>query len=246
VPTTAGTGSEVTPYSTVWDYGSRKKYSLSGPAVYAYAAVVDPALTDELPKEVTLTTGLDAINQALESVWNRNATSLTISIAARALQLGLQSLPSLQMDGGNSVDRDNMAECSLLAGLAISQTRTALCHSISYPLTSHFNVPHGLACAFTMPPVFRLNRSFDDTRFKQLACCMGCQDIDELDESVDRLVKELKVVERVRGFIPSMEKLRDLSSEMYTPGRADNNLAPVDENVITRILDCAYNDDRCW
>jgi hypothetical protein len=75
---------------------------------------------------------------------------------------------------------------------------------------------------------------------------MGCQDIDELDESVDRLVKELKVVERVRGFIPSMEKLRDLSSEMYTPGRADNNLAPVDENVITRILDCAYNDDRCW
>ena len=77
VPTTAGTGSEVTPFATIWDHDQRKKLSLASPAVFPHAAVVDPVLTEDVPRETTLFTGLDSINQAVESIWNTNATSFT-------------------------------------------------------------------------------------------------------------------------------------------------------------------------
>ena len=99
-------------------------------------------MADDLPEKDTLYTGLDAVNQAIESIWNKNATTFSINLATRSLKLGFETLPSLMSGNGCSTKRDAMSECSLLAGLAISQTRTALCHSISYPLTLHTSMCH--------------------------------------------------------------------------------------------------------
>jgi alcohol dehydrogenase len=242
LPTTAGTGSEVTPYSTVWDHEKRKKHSLAGPAVFPRTAIVDPALTDEMPNEVTLATGLDAINQAAESIWNYNMTPVSEGVATRALQLGFEALRRLLNEPGDTRGRDAMAECSLLAGLAISQTRTALCHSISYPMTAHFGVPHGLACAFTMPAVLRHNLAADDGRFERLAAVLegGESSYTALLERFEGLTVSLGVGEQVKQKVPALEQLTALIGEMYTPGRADNNLAVVDEAAIKKILVTAW------
>ncbi len=228
VATTSGTGSEVTPFATVWHHEIKKKLSLAGPAVWPKAAFVDAALTDSVPLMATISTGLDAINQAAESLWNRNANSITVGYAIRALQLGFAALPRLANGEGGCTTRDQMAEASLLAGLAISHTRTALCHSISYPITAHFGVPHGLACAFTMPAVLRNNLQAEDGRFAEAALALtGNPHLDGLVACFDQLHEAMQVRKRVTDQIPSLEALLALEDEMFTPGRADNNLADV-------------------
>lgn len=225
VATTSGTGSEVTPFATVWHHEIKKKLSLAGPAVWPTAAFVDAALTDSVPLTATISTGLDAINQAAESLWNRNANPITLGYAIRALQLGFAALPLLASGEGGDAARDQMAEASLLAGLAISHTRTALCHSISYPITAHFGVPHGLACAFTMPAVLRHNLQAEDGRFAQVAEALtGTADPDRLVMCFDHLHRILKVQEHVKEQVSSLDSLLALESEMFTLGRSNNNL----------------------
>ncbi len=243
VPTTSGTGSEVTPFATVWDHQQQRKYSLTGPAVFPHTAWIDPELTDTVPLDVTLATGLDAINQAAESIWNRHASAMTLNLATRALQLGFAALPPLIQQHAPALRyRECMAEASLLAGLAISQTRTALCHSISYPLTAHFGVPHGLACAFTMPAVLRHNLPAEDGRFAHLACAVlgPTARPDDLLPVFDQLHHNLEVRERVRRYIPSWSALLDLAPEMITPGRADNVLAGLEADSVEKILRGAW------
>ncbi len=137
-----------------------------------------------------------------------------------------------------------MAECSLFAGMAISQTRTALCHSISYPITAHYGVPHGLACAFTMPSVLRLNLRADDGRFDQVAAQLHAGGVGTGDILFlfDELYEELSVRQRVRSAVGRLEGLLSLIPQMYTPERANNNLAPIDETDIEQILRSSWHD----
>ena len=228
LPTTAGTGSEVTPFATIWDHLERKKLSLSGPAIFPTSAFVDPALTDDLSAEVTLSTGLDAINQAAESIWNRNANPISLSFATKAFELGYAALPELVLGRASPKDRDQMAEASVLSGMAISHTRTALCHSVSYPLTAHFGIPHGLACAFTMPVVLRYNMLAEDGRFTRWAQqWLGTTDLNELVAQFDSLHERLGVRSLVKAKIPSLETLLAVESDMHTPEREGNNLRDV-------------------
>ena len=239
VPTTAGTGSEVTPYATVWDHGARRKLSLAGRAVYPHSAFADSELSATVPYHSTLNTGLDAINQAAESIWNRNMTPMSEMLAHRALQMGMSALPLLLNDLENLSLRDTMAEVSLLAGLAISQTRTSLCHSISYPLTAHFGVPHGLACAFTMPAVLRHNLTANDGRFGRLAKVL-CPEEAESNEALlhlfDGLNQQLQVAKQVRDMLGSLETIISLRDEIFTLGRADTALANVTNEDLQSVL----------
>lgn len=237
LPTTSGTGSEVTPFATVWNNEEKKKYSLAGINVFPRAAYVDPELTIDLPLNVSINSGLDAINQALESVWNNNATPLSISLASRSLALGLVALPKLVNSLDDLALRSEMMEASLLAGLAISQTRTALCHAISYPLTAHFGVPHGLACAFTMVAVCRWNSQADDGRFKKLEQVIG---INSLQDELSQLIRVLDVNASVRSYIPNLDSILALVNEMFMPGRADNNLCKVDTGIVKDILETSW------
>jgi alcohol dehydrogenase len=243
VPTTAGTGSEVTPFATVWDHSAKKKLSLSGEALFPDVALLDAELTLSLPEEVTLSTGLDAITQAFESTWSRRASPVTRAFAVRAIRAGLRALPALVGAPGDLRLRNDMLEASLLAGLAISHTRTALCHSISYPLTAHFGVPHGYACAFTLGEVFDFNREAQPAAFEELANSLGFESADALRRQIEELRIAAGVAPTLRRYIDDGAAVAGLATEMITPGRADNNVreaavADVEEIVARAARAC--------
>lgn len=153
VPTTAGTGSEVTPWATVWDRGAQKKYSLHLDATWPSIALIDPELMLSLPASVTLQSGLDALSHALESIWNVNANPVSDSFAVAAVHDIVATLPALMRQLDDLQLRGRMALAALKAGMAFSNTRTALAHSISYEMTLRHGLPHGIACAFPLPMV---------------------------------------------------------------------------------------------
>ncbi len=108
-----------------------------------------------LPREVTVSSGLDALSHALESLWNRNANPMSTEFAVPAARELLMTLPLLAEDLENLELRTRVAKAALSAGLASSNTRTALAHELSYPITLHHGVPHGIACSFSLPMVLR-------------------------------------------------------------------------------------------
>lgn len=150
-PTTAGTSSELTQWATIWDSAARVKYSLSHPALYPQMAAYDMSLFVSLPREVLLHTTLDSLSHACEAIWNKNANPISTHHALHAIELILAHLPRLLGDLGDCVARDGLVRASIHAGLAFSNTQTALAHAISYPITMESGVPHGLACSFSLP-----------------------------------------------------------------------------------------------
>lgn len=169
VPTTAGTGSEVTPWATIWDQERGKKYSLHLRETWPEAAVIDPELMLTLPRSVTVQSGLDALSHALEAIWNRNANPISDDFAVSAAREVMQTLPALLSNLGNMALRTSMAQAALKAGMAFSNTKTALAHSISYEMTLRFGLPHGIACSFTLPMVLGRARGVDPSRDQVLA-----------------------------------------------------------------------------
>jgi len=153
IPTTAGTGSEVTPWATIWDAAKQKKYSLHLDCTWPKAAIVDPELMLTLPRSITVSTGLDALSHALESIWNVNANPISDTFAISAIHEIMACLPLLAKELDNKALRSSMALAAMKAGLAFSNTKTALAHSISYEMTLRHGLPHGIACSFTLPLV---------------------------------------------------------------------------------------------
>ncbi|VVO44547.1 iron-containing alcohol dehydrogenase PsrA [Pseudomonas fluorescens] len=173
VPTTAGTGSEVTPWATIWDTASQKKYSLHLDSTWPKVAIIDPELMLTVPASVTVSTGLDALSHALESIWNINANPISDTFAISAIEDILECLPLLHRDLSNKELRSRMALAALKAGLAFSNTKTALAHSISYEMTLRHGLPHGIACSFTLPLVLGLAWGHDEARDRTLQRVFG-------------------------------------------------------------------------
>jgi len=169
VPTTAGTGSEVTPWATIWDKAAGKKHSLHLPETWPEAAIVDPDLMATLPASVTAQSGLDALSHSLEAVWNVNSNPISDIYAIAAAREVMATLPALLANLGDRELRARMALAALKAGLAFSNTKTALAHSISYEMTLRFGLPHGIACSFTLPMVLERAAGRDAGRDAVLA-----------------------------------------------------------------------------
>lgn len=182
-PTTAGTGSEVTPWATIWDAQRQKKYSLHLDCTWPATAIIDPELMLSVPAGVTVSTGLDALSHALESIWNHNANPISDTFAISAIEDILDCLPRLRTDLGNRELRARMALAALKAGLAFSNTKTALAHSISYEMTLRYGLPHGIACSFTLPLVLGLAWGRDAARDQTLRKVFG----HDLDKAQARL-----------------------------------------------------------
>lgn len=236
VPTTSGTGAEVTPFGTVWDFEKKRKYSVTGEDLYSAVAILDPELTLGLPEETTISSGLDAVSHALESAWNRNASPITLALVAKSLQLSLTALPRLKTQPGDVTARSAMQQASLLAGLAISQTRTALAHSISYPLTTAFELPHGIACSFTLPVLLNFNAGADDGRLQDLARACGHASIAGLEQGLKEMFMHLRVGAIFARYVGADREVLALTGEMFTPGRADNNLRAASREDVAGIV----------
>lgn len=236
IPTTAGTGAEVTPFGTVWDFELNKKYSVTGQDLYPAFAVLDPELTLDLPEEVTISSGLDAISHALESVWNKNANPITQAFATQALRHALPALKTVKESPKDLPARSSLMQASMIAGLAISQTRTALAHSISYPLTTHYNLPHGFACSFTLPALLAFNGEADDGRLKELSKALGFDGVPALANELIAVFQQVDLAQYMARYVKSASDLVYLMSEMQTKDRAGNNIRDASQSDIRKIL----------
>ncbi len=175
VPTTAGTGSEVTRWATVWDTDTtpHQKRSLDETWGYAEQAFVDPTLALSCPPEVTRDCALDTLAHALEALWNHQANPVSNRLAVQAAQRVLQHLPPVLQQPQDTAGREQLALAALEAGMAFSQTRTALAHALSYALTLQQGVPHGRACAAWLPTAWALALGCSRTVDEQLAQVFG-------------------------------------------------------------------------
>ena len=183
VPSTSGTGSEVTCWATIWDKKNSRKYSLAHEKLFPQIALIDPKLMIGKSYELTLVTALDALSHALESIWNINANTISANHATFAAKSILKILPTLLNDLTNINLRTEMASASLSAGLAFSSTKTAIAHNLSYPITLGWGVPHGIACSFTLPTILQSVVSIGGFREESLKEIFG----DNLTKAADNL-----------------------------------------------------------
>lgn len=149
--TTFGTSSELTHWATIWDNDAFVKHSLSDEILYPKEAFYDANLTLSLPRQTTIYTALDALSHSFESIWNNNANPISTHYALMAIEIILRDLVELSQNLHSLQLRSNLMLASIYAGLAFSNTQTALAHALSYPLTMRFGTPHGLACSFSLP-----------------------------------------------------------------------------------------------
>jgi phosphonate metabolism-associated iron-containing alcohol dehydrogenase len=193
IPTTAGTGSEVTPWATVWDQARSRKLSLQLPWTWPEAAIVDAGLMLSLPHAATLASGLDALSHALESLWNVHRNPVSASLAVSAARSIVATLPQLLAQPQRPELRERLATAALQAGLAFSNTRTALAHSLSYDITLKHGTPHGIACSFSLPRIMRLAAGRDAALDALLLSVFDAEHIDEAVASLSAFLQDLGV-----------------------------------------------------
>ena len=225
VPTTAGTGSEVTRWGTIWgDDGI--KFSVTDPKLWPLYAVMDPQLCISMPKSLTLATGLDALSHAMESVWNRHHTAATDAMAMAAIGLLSENLEAT-LATPNDVDlRAKIQTASLLAGLAMGTTQTALAHSISYPFTARCGIPHGIACSFTLAEVARFNLGADPVRLSAIANGLRCR-ITDIPEVIESWFERLGLGDEISKYV-TPDVTDEFSGNLITRARAANNIREID------------------
>ena len=226
VPTTAGTGSEITPWATIWDMDEKKKYSLHLPELFSQIALYDPTVTLSVPKDITIQTGLDTLSHALESIWNKNANPITINYAIKSAKIIMKYLPLLVNDLQNLEYRTEILKACMYAGLAFSNTQTAIAHAMSYYITANKGVPHGIACSFTLPLL--IDNIIEKYEFidKALIEIFG-----ELSSNPLRsILEKLNISIKFSDYNISRKELEELKNSLINNQRASNSLTDLELN----------------
>ncbi len=160
IPTTAGTGSEVTPFAVITDDSTGTKYPLADYQLMPNMAIVDANLMRDIPRGLTSASGIDAMSHALEAIASMMATDYTDGIALKSIKLIFEYLPRAYENGGNDMEaREKMANASTLAGMAFANAFLGVCHSMAHKLGAYFHIPHGVANALMLDEVIRFNAS---------------------------------------------------------------------------------------
>lgn len=232
VPSTAGTGSEVTQWATIWDEKKTCKYSIDHPLLKPRMAIIVPELTISMPPVMTLSTGLDAMCQAIESYWSKHTTPVVQEIAYRAIELVIQNLRKAVVEPYNIIVREKLCKASVLAGLAFSQTRTTACHSISYPLTMIYGLPHGLAASITLGPVGKINKGHFPNDEELFALF---REYDGILKWIDTVCDGI-ITMRLSAFGISEKDIPAIADNAFTAGRMDNNPVDLSRDEVVRIL----------
>jgi alcohol dehydrogenase class IV len=200
VPTTAGTGSEVTPYAVLVDSGQKTKRTISGRALFPRAALLDPDVTATMPRAVTIATGLDALSQAMEGIVSKKATPMGDVLAFDAIRRITQFLPRAADSGGTDLQaRAQMLYASMLAGCVIAQSGTTLVHGMGYYYTLECGIAHGLANGLLLAPIFRHNALYAPARVAGICAALGCP-ADADDELPARVADAIYNVFRALGI----------------------------------------------
>ena len=186
LPTTAGTGSEVSPNAILLDERDHLKKGIVSPLLIADAAYVDPKLTWTVPAKVTADTGMDALTHCIEAYTNKFAHPAVDIYALKGIQLIAANLEKAVNNGQDQEAREALAFGSLYGGLCLGPVNTAAVHALSYPLGGEFHIPHGLSNAILLPSVMKFNMPANVKRHAEVAVALGCQPGKDDEETAQR------------------------------------------------------------
>lgn len=187
VPTTAGTGSEVTNVAVLSDPKRGIKAPVASDHMFAKLALIDPELTLTVPPQVVASTGLDVLSHALEGYWSKNHQPICDAAAIYAAKLAFENLYRAYQDGSDLTAKENMSLASLIAGIAFGPPKTAASHACSFPLTNLYHIPHGEACAFTLDALVRINCESDGERLETFAKMVGFENASAMADEIHSL-----------------------------------------------------------
>ncbi len=249
VPTTAGTGSEVTFTAVFSRKDLKKKEGMNSPYLYPELALLDPKLTLSLPPEPTAATGIDALCHAIESYTSVNSSPMSEMVSLEAIYLISQNLRTCVHDGGNLEAREQMLLGSLYAGLGLANAGVGAVHSLSYPLGGKYGIPHGMANTLMLPPVMEFNLPAALEKFAVIASTMGEQ-TDDLPlrdaaylavDAVEALIEDCGIFAGLEDLGVSEEDFPELAKIAMTVTRPlENNPRKVTPGDAVEIYKQVY------
>jgi len=252
IPTTAGTGSEVTRFTVITDAEREEKMLIAGLAALPLAAIVDYELTFSVPPRTTADTGIDSLTHALEAFVSRWANAYSDALAIAAMQKIGGSLRTVYHEPRNAHAREMMALGATLAGLAFSNSSVALVHGMSRPIGAHFHVAHGLSNAMLLPAVTRFSVGASSARYAEAARHMSFAAAGDDDATaVARLIDGLAALNAelgvptpaAYGIAPSLwtAKLDLMADQALASGSPANNPRVPDKAEIVAIYQDVWN-----
>jgi acetaldehyde dehydrogenase / alcohol dehydrogenase len=239
IPTTSGTGSEVTSASVISDKNGNIKYPLVDAQLTPDVAIVDPQFVLTVPKHVTADTGMDVLTHAIESYVSVLANDYTDGLAMKAIQLVFEYLPRAYRDGSDELAREKMHNAATIAGMAFGNAFLGINHSLAHVLGAQFNIPHGRANSIMLPYVIRYNamkpnkfmtfpkyeRFIADERYAEIAKMLGLpastieEGVESLIGAVIKLAKELEMPLSIKEYGVNQEdfegKMNDLAERAF-------------------------------
>ncbi|MBI5036177.1 iron-containing alcohol dehydrogenase [Candidatus Micrarchaeota archaeon] len=233
VPTTAGTSSEISRYSVITDERKNQKKALGGEALYSFAAIEDPSLSYGMPPALAASTGLDAFSHCLESIVNVENNPISENNALKAISIISKRLPASVK--GDKKARDDVFLGVMFAGLAFDQTGTTAVHKISYAFTLDYGVPHGFACALTLPHIMEENKKSAEEKIKRIESVLG----GNVKKKTLELMKSVGAPTSLKEIGVKKEDLAKLASRIdYVECKHD--VLPVTRERVARLLERIY------
>jgi alcohol dehydrogenase class IV len=229
IPTTAGTGAEVTPNAILTDTKEKLKKAIVSPHIFPRVAIVDPLLHVSMPPSVTSSSGIDALTHAIESYTSNNATILTDLFAREGMIMIGRSLRTAVANGNDMGARYDMAIGSLYAGISLANAGVTAVHALAYPLGGQFNVAHGIANGLLLPYVMEFNVLGNIPKFALIAQLLG-EKLDHLS-LLDQAYQAAKVVKAIYRDLKIPQSL----TELKVPKEAIPGMAKAAINV-TRLM----------
>ncbi len=249
IPTTAGTGSEMTSICVLSDTKNNVKKGIVSEHMFARAALLDPQLTLALPPRVTAMTGMDALVHAIESYVGVRASVFTDTLNLKAIRLVAENLRLAYANGTHRTARENMLHASCLAGMAFSNTQNGLAHAMALAVGGKFHLPHGLLTAFILPWVMEFNRIAAPVKFTAIARAFGentrrLPDIEAARLSVravKSLLDDVGISYRLSDYGVPREEFPALAKATVGAVRLiSNNPRGVTEADVVQILEANY------
>lgn len=235
IPTTAGTGSEVTNVSVFTDNESNRKSPFVNDNVYADVAILDPCLTITLPASVTASSGIDSFCHAIEAYWNINSNPISDSLAKEAMKLVVENLKKAVENPNDLFAREHMLYASLIAGIAFAQTRTTILHAISFRLTTNYHIPHGEACAVTLP-YFIKKVGDSSSKMKDLAVYLGMKDVNELSDYIKKLMTQINLKTDLESCGVKHNEIHELAEAAMKENIAKLTPIDINEELLEKML----------
>ena len=249
LPTTAGTGSEVTNISILSDTKNQVKKGIVSDYLLPDVAIVAPELTVSCPPSITAASGIDALVHAIESFISVNASPITDALAIQAMTLIMKSLPIAFAHPENMKAREDLANASLMAGLAFGNAGVGAVHALAYPLGGRFHMAHGVSNALLLPYVMEYNKIACLDKFKIIAKCFDeptdgynlIQIADKVIERLHLLCEMLNIPKGLAGFGISKDVISELAAEAIKVERLlRNNPRKLTLKEIELIYEAAY------